>query len=265
MESLEEITIEHIVNNLFPSRDTKRKKKEIIEFYLQQFGIDLFGNVENSTSISSDDIQKRVEYVLKSDKRTEKPFLSQTKSYYRKTRGTGTIIEPLPYPIPDGSPLPLRTAPDSNYIGKGGECVVMGELLFRGYNVNNMMVDEGIDLVASKDNAFYYIQVKTKNIEESNKFYFQIKYERFGAFLGTQMRYILVARCSIKKTDRNVFFRFSNDDIQKFMFDKVIPQPQNDNSILSIKIEFDSRTGQAFMYDGNKRSDVTYFMNNFNL
>ena len=141
----------------------------------------------------------------------------------------------------------------------------MGELLFRGYNVNNMMVDEGIDLVACKDNVFYYIQVKTKSVQEQNRLYFQIKHERFDSFLGTQIRYILVARCSKKGEERNIFFTFTNNDIQRFIYNGVIPQPANGSTTLSIKIEYDPRTGKAFMYDNRNREDVSYFMNNFNL
>ena len=142
---------------------------------------------------------------------------------------------------------------------------MMGELLFRGYNVNNMMVDEGIDLVASKNNVFYYIQVKTKNVVEQNRFYFQIKQDRFDTFVGTQIRYILVARCSLSNEDRNIFFMFTNGDIQRLMYNGVIPQPNGDGKNLSIKIEFDQRTGKAYMYDGKVRDDVSFNMNNFNL
>lgn len=141
----------------------------------------------------------------------------------------------------------------------------MGELLFRGYNVNNMMVDEGIDLVASKNNVFFYIQVKTKNVEEKNRFYFQIKQDRFDSFVGTQIRYILVARCFFKGEERNLFFTFTNNDIQRFMFHGFIPQPAEGSNNLSIKIEFDQRTGKAYIYDGKGRQDVSFNMNNFNL
>ena len=128
-----------------------------------------------------------------------------------------------------------------------------------------MMVDEGIDLVASKANVFYYIQVKTKSVDQQNKVNFQIKQERFNSFIGTQIRYILVARCKLNNEIRNVYFTFNSTDIEKFLFQGVIPVPSDGNNSLSIKIEFDERTAKAFMYDGKNRENITFHMNNFNL
>lgn len=254
MEALEEITIENMLENIFTTYSAKKKRKDIVSFYCQKFNIGLFGEVEQSDgSLNEAEIIKRVETVLKEDKNSTDPYLKYSSPYYSKAkRKAGPIGNP-------GSPI------DTNYIGKAGECVVMGELLFRGYNVNNMMVDEGIDLVASKNNVFYYIQVKTKNVEEQNRFYFQIKQDRFDTFVGTQIRYILVARCSLNNEDRNIFFMFTNGDIQRLMYKGVIPQPNGDGKNLSIKIEFDQRTGKAYMYDGRERDDVSFNMNNFNL
>lgn len=150
-------------------------------------------------------------------------------------------------------------------MGKAGECAVMGELLFHGYNVNNMMVDEGIDIVASKNNIFYYIQVKTKSVEEQNRFYFQIRQDRFDTFVGTQIRYFLVARCKFNNEERNIYFMFANNDILRFRQCNVIPEPSSISSNLSIKIEFDTRTGKAYMYDGKYKENVSFYMNNFNL
>lgn len=255
MDTLEQITIDDMLENIFTTYTVKKKRKDIVNFYSQRFNIGLFGNdEENGTTITEEAITKRVEAILKDDKNSTDPFLRYSSPYYSKAKRKAKAIN-----SPEGRIV------DSNYMGKGGECVVMGELLFRGYNVNNMMVDEGIDLVASKDNVFYYIQVKTKNVEQQNKFYFQIKRDRFATFVGTQMRYILVARCSSADGDRNIFFMFTNNDIQRFLYDALIPQPSEDGGNLSIKIEFDQRTGKAYLYDGRNRGDVSFNMNNFNL
>ena len=128
-----------------------------------------------------------------------------------------------------------------------------------------MMVDEGIDLVASKNNVFYYIQVKTKNVDEQNRFYFQIKQDRFDIFIGTQIRYILVARCILNKENRVIFFKFNNDDIQRFCFGKCIPKPSNGSGILSIKIRHDDRTDKFYIYDGKNEEDISFNTNNITL
>lgn len=38
----------------------------------------------------------------------------------------------------------------------------MAELLYRGYQVSNISIDEGIDVIAHKNNKTYYFQVKHK-------------------------------------------------------------------------------------------------------
>lgn len=254
MNTLEEITIENMLENIFVNYSTKKKLKDIVAFYVQQFGIDLFGNnTHDNIIIPEDEIRKTVIKVLKEDRNSIDPYLKFSNSYYYKSKKKSKPIDPTQQII------------DSNYTGKGGECVVMGELLFRGYNVNNMMVDEGIDLVASKDNVFYYIQVKTKNVEQQNRFYFQIKQERFGTFVGTQIRYILVARCSFNNEDRNIFFTFTNNDILRLMKSNVIPVPAQESNNISIKIEYDTRTAKPYMYDGKYKEDISFYMNNFNL
>ena len=59
------------------------------------------------------------------------------------------------------------------YLGKAGEYLTAGKLLLNGFNVFNGAIDDGIDIVASKDNKFYKIQVKTcQDVEgyDSGKF-----------------------------------------------------------------------------------------------
>lgn len=254
MKTLESITIQDMLDRIFVNFNIQKRRKELVDFYIQDFGINLFGDVEGNISITANDIGKKIDNVLSEDRKSTNPFLvyNTKKRTYQKAKNKGTGILP-------------SCIPDSNYTGKGGECLVMGELLFNGYNVNNMMVDEGIDIVASKDNVFYYIQVKTRNMVETNKFLFQVKWERYNKFIGTQMRYILVARCRMSGQERTVFFKFTNNDIDRFLFNHCIPQPSSNSSNLSIKIEYDNRTGKAYMYDGRVREDVSFNMNNFTL
>lgn len=251
IKKLDDITIENMIENIFLTYSVKKKRKDIVTYYWQLI-TNLFGECVLEDCLKEEDVVKRVEMILKEDKNSSAPFLKYSNGYYSRTRQKAKPIVPT-------------NMPDSNYIGKAGECAIMAELLFRGYNVNNMMVDEGIDLVASMNNVFYYIQVKTKSVDEQNRFYFQIKHESFGTFIGTQMRYALVARCKLNNEDRNVYFIFSNNDIQRFISMGTIPLPSANSIYLSIKIEYDTRTGKAYIYDGKNRDEVTFYMNNFNL
>lgn len=162
--------------------------------------------------------------------------------------------KPTPEPIDFGG---------SNFIGKAGECAVMSELLFRGYNSNLMMVDDGVDIVASKNNMYYFIQVKSTSIKDNGTIHQQIKTDRFDAFITAQIRYVVVARCNISGIDTNLYFVFNNKDISQFIFKKLVHI--NENSIF-IKIKIDKSNGnKPFLYNDSKEEDISFFMNNFNL
>jgi hypothetical protein len=68
-----------------------------------------------------------------------------------------------------------KIAVDGSYIGKAGEHLVCSELLFRGYNASIMSVDTGLDIVATKDNRLYGIQVKTSRLNKFNTYVFDVR------------------------------------------------------------------------------------------
>lgn len=251
--NLEDITIENMLTNIFTSTTVKKKRKDIVDFYRQHLVTDLFST--SPDSITEEQIAKRVDEVLKADSKSDSPNISKGKDgKYHKLKNKPGINPPTPGYEKDKI--------DTNYVGKAGECAVMSELLFKGYNVNNMMVDEGIDLVASKENVFYYIQVKTRYVEEANRFHFSIKEGNYDRYIGAQMRYVLVARAKTGNVVRNIFFVFNNNDISKLRFDGIL----GDSDVnININIEYDTRTGKAFAYNGNKKSDVSFHMNRFEL
>lgn len=161
------------------------------------------------------------------------------------------------------NPIIQNPEPGTLFTGKAGECAVMSELLFRGYNANLMMVDDGVDIVASKNNLYYFIQVKTTVLNEKSRIYTHIKKDRFDAFLNSQIRYIIVARCKISGIETNLYFIFNNQNIDEFIFDKVV---NLNESTISIKIRIDQNNGnKPFLYHDNKEKDITFFMNNFNI
>lgn len=120
-----------------------------------------------------------------------------------------------------------------------------------------MMVDKGIDIVASKDNVYYYIQVKTSNIN-NGRINWQIKQERFDAYVVNQLRYIFVARYEEKfkyKNEpvvRNMFFTLSSKDIDRGRQEGWISEGIN---TLSIKVKFDTQTGAPKFYDNKEVDD----------
>jgi hypothetical protein len=69
----------------------------------------------------------------------------------------------------------------TQYVGSAGEHSVLSELLFRGYNASIMSVDEGLDIVATKNNKLFNIQVKTSNENKFNKYVYDIRKIFFDA------------------------------------------------------------------------------------
>lgn len=250
INNLESITIENILENIFSNTTVKKRRKEIVDYYRPHLVADLFGISDGS--ITEEQLVKHIDKILKEDQKSVDPYLTYKDGKYYRSRKKGRNIT-----------QPTNTEKiDTNYIGKAGECSVMAELLFNGYNVNNMMVDEGIDLVASKDNVFYYIQVKTRFVDETNKFHFSIKAANYDRYVVTQMRYVLVARANIGNEIRNIFFVFNNTDISRFRYDGII----GDSDVnININIEYDTRTGKAYAYNGKNKTDVSYHMNRFQL
>ncbi len=66
-------------------------------------------------------------------------------------------------------------------LGKGGEFIVAGKLLLNGFKVYLETIDDGVDLIASKSDNFYYFQVKTcQDVDyDSGKFIANLNIDTF--------------------------------------------------------------------------------------
>lgn len=152
----------------------------------------------------------------------------------------------------------------TTYTGTAGEFAVMTELLFQGYNVNRMTVDEGVDIVANKDNRFYFIQVKTAYLDSQLKATFTIKTSRFELFKNNNdMRYVFVVRCaSPLSTEDKVIpelrcFAFTNVELDRMIVDDLIHQGEQE---MSIKIKFNETDFIPYVYNRNEKTKITYNM-----
>lgn len=80
---------------------------------------------------------------------------------------------------------------DSGFIGKWWEFAVCTELLFRHFNATIMPVDSWADILATKNNELFNIQVKTANLSNW-AYHFFIKLNSFQRYNFTNMYYIFV-------------------------------------------------------------------------
>ena len=63
----------------------------------------------------------------------------------------------------------------SGFIGKAGEHYVTSELLLRGFNASIMSVDVGMDVIATKRNRLFSLQVKTANLSSTNTYEYDVR------------------------------------------------------------------------------------------
>ena len=247
MEQFDEskITMDLIISCFKKKTESKRMKdiKEAIILMLTP--------TEEIFPLNQDEIEKNIENLIKADRKLDKESVLEYKNgkyYLRKNKR----------PIPDGE---MQLPSDPRFKGAAGECAVMSELLFRGYNANRMIVDEGVDLVAVKDNIYYYVQVKTTSIK-NGRVICSIDKLRHNQYIGKQMRYIIVARTKdTNDSDKNIFFLFTPEKIEECIHQKCVNVGEKG---VNIKIKFHERTQEPLLYD-DKEMSIGYYMNNFNL
>ena len=140
----------------------------------------------------------------------------------------------------------------SQFLGKAGEYAVMSELLFWGFNASIMTVDDGIDIVASKDNKFFHIQVKTATRQENGKFSFSIKQSSFKRYNSTNVFYVFVLRGHLS----NEYIIMPSGQINYFIASKVISEGQT----LSLSMNVDTKKSEYWL---NGTTNITPFYGRF--
>lgn len=143
----------------------------------------------------------------------------------------------------------------TQYVGKAGEHRVVSELLFLGFNASIMSVDEGMDIVATKENSLFNIQVKTSNENKFNYYVFDLRISSFEKYNKNNTFYIFV----LKGKEVNFLI------LPYFEIQKNIDQ----NNILVInkntRYRVNIRIRNEKLYLGNKENEMSYFMNNWDV
>lgn len=149
---------------------------------------------------------------------------------------------------------PEPPAINTNFMGKAGEHAVMSELLFWGYNASLMSVDEGIDIVASKGNQYFHLQVKSCADTDGSRFSFKIKNSAFNMHNAANTFYILVMR----KRGGSDFAVLPSSHISNLRGLGVIGGTGDLNMVVAA-----DQKRRTFALNGT--DDITLFINNFGL
>ena len=146
--------------------------------------------------------------------------------------------------------------PTTQFIGAAGEHAVFSELLFRGFNASIMTVDDGIDVIASKNNRFFHIQVKTAN-DLGNGFGFNIRRSIFEAHRNSLTFYILVCR-------RIIINRYLCDYVilpSTHLHALILKGLMGEGETYSLRLALNDEGS----YILNRSEDVTHHVNKFDL
>jgi Holliday junction resolvase-like predicted endonuclease len=143
---------------------------------------------------------------------------------------------------------------DNGFTGKAGEHLVCSELLFRGYNSSIMSVDVGMDIIATKNNKLFSIQVKTANANDYDTYNFDVRKVSFERDYAGNTFYVFVLR-SKAKTD---YLILPLNEMEKKLAEKAIHYVQ---SYKKYRVKIDIREGKIFL--GNRNHAMDYYLNNW--
>lgn len=145
---------------------------------------------------------------------------------------------------------------ESGYTGKGGEMLVCSELLFRGFNASIMSVDLGLDIVATKNERMYGIQVKTSNLNSFDTYVFDVRKTSFERHNTNNIYYIFV----LHGENENNFLIIPYQEMDKLVKQKIILEVGH-GSRYRINIKF--RNDKIYL--GNLNNDTSYYLNNWEI
>lgn len=140
----------------------------------------------------------------------------------------------------------------TGFLGRAGEYSVMGELLFWGYNVSMMAVDNGVDIVAEKNNCYFNVQVKTATGSSEGRFLFTVKRSAFLVNDKSSMFYVLV----IRKKVTSEYLVMPSSFIRTLLDAGAI----GSGPVLSLAVTSDER-GRHYVLNGG--TDINLFVGNF--
>lgn len=145
---------------------------------------------------------------------------------------------------------------ESGYVGKGGEHLVCSELLFRGFNASIMSVDVGVDIVATKENTLFGVQVKTSNLNRYNTFVFDVRKVSFERHSFGNIYYIFVLK-GAEKTDFLIVPFF---EMEKKVHEKAILEVGHGKRY---RVNIKHRNGSVYI--GSMEHEMNYYLNNWEL
>jgi hypothetical protein len=197
--------------------------------------------IDNSLGADLEIVAKKVAQTLGAHitRHEKKP----TAIFKRVSNGIGgfksgiyTLIKRKPHSVPTPIPKPDPDNPmPTGFLGKAGEYGVFSELLYWGYNPAMMVVDHGVDIIASNNDQYFHIQVKTSNKNANGGFNFKIKQDIFQAHDNSKTFYVFVVRHIVNNRQLSDYVILPSNLIRHLIDSKVITSAKDISFSITIE------------------------------
>jgi hypothetical protein len=233
----------------------KESKKELHVDVISKLFVEKYPH----TQLSLEDLSKKISSILSNDilKNKNKSIFTKPKNSRGGVKRGIYKLKQQRKSLPKDIIIPQQPVVNALYTGKAGEFAVMSELLFWGFNSSYMAVDDGIDIVATKDNKYFHIQVKTSNLTDSNKYVFTFNQKSYDSKDSSSTFYILVLRSFTGLSYTNNFLIIPNSEIRRLMDAGIISKGEK----FSCRIE-QNKDGNYYL---NSRENISWAINRFNI
>jgi hypothetical protein len=157
----------------------------------------------------------------------------------------------------------LKHTSNTTMRGLVGEFAVMSELFAREWNVSKPVVDDGVDLIATRRGQVRTFQVKTATRSglQAQSFSFSIRSAAHDLYTGISHYYVLVLRELVGAGWRNSFLVLPSNEIGPLLnrFGKT-----SDRTSDQVGMTISRDTKGRYLIEGNGgSSDVTHKLNRF--
>lgn len=236
--------------------------KDILNAYREKKGMFEPLSEDAETKLSAQ-ISRKINHDIKQN-RSKGLFKYGKNSKGKTVKTLYSIVKKSAPPIPK-PPIPGGEDKTQNktYIGKAGEYAVMSELLIREYNANEMTVDDGIDVIASKNNVVYYIQVKTSVLQQNMTVIVPaIKKRSYDHYIESNMRYIICVRLAAGPDgiENKAYVVFTNKDISDLRYFRCLRETKDE---IYLKLKF--QDGKVYAYHEDESRDISNLLNKLDL
>ncbi len=143
------------------------------------------------------------------------------------------------------------------FTGKAGEHYVTSELLFRGYNASIMSVDVGMDIIATKDNKLFSLQVKTSNLNAQNSYIFDMRKVALERGYAGNVFYVFVM---LHPDSRKSSVILPANKIDELVHSNAIKDVQ---ALDRFRVYLKIRNGKIFI--GTLDNPIDYYWNNWDI